>query len=125
MLLDTHTLLWWLSDDPKLSRRAAREIKSSGEVLVSAATGWEIATKYRVGKLRLKSWVPGDLPSILERANIEVLGVSMPHAVQAGMLPEHHRDPFDRLLVAQSLMEGIPIVTGDPAFNSYGVEVIW
>ena len=125
MLLDTHALLWWLSDDPKLSRRAARAIQSSSEVLVSAAIGWEIATKYRVGKLRLKSWVPADLPSVLDRANMEVLGITMAHAVQAGALPEHHRDPFDRLLIAQSLMERLPIVTGDPAFDAYGVEVIW
>lgn len=125
MLLDTNALIWWLFDDPKLSTRARREIKSASEVLVSAASGFEIATKYRLGKLKLKAWTPADLPMLLERSWIEVLNVSIPHAIQAGTLGGLHRNPFDRLLIAQSQIEEIPVVTADPIFAEYGVEVIW
>ena len=125
MLLDTHALVWWLLDDPRLSRRARREITAADEVLMSAASGWEIATKHRLGKLDLNSWSPGDLPGILERARVEVLNVSLDHALRAEMLAGQHRDPFDRLLIAQSQIEGVPVVTADPAFAAHGVDVIW
>jgi PIN domain nuclease of toxin-antitoxin system len=124
-LVDTHALVWWLLDDPRLSPRARREITAADEVLMSAASGWEIATKHRVGKLDLKSWSPGELPDILERARIEVLDVSLAHALRAGQLPGVHRDPFDRLLIAQSQIEELSIVTADPVFTAYGVDVIW
>jgi PIN domain nuclease of toxin-antitoxin system len=125
MLLDTHALVWWLLDDPRLSRRARREITAADEVLMSAASGWEIATKHRLGKLDLKSWSPGDLPGILERARVEVLNVSLDHALRAGMLAGQHRDPFDRLLIAQSQIEEVPVVSADPVFAAHGVDVIW
>ena len=125
ILLDTHALLWWLLDDPRLSRRAQREIRSAGEVLVSAASGWEIATKHRAGKLRLRGWSPQDLPGMLERARLDVLAVSMPHAIRAGSMAGTHRDPFDRILIAQGQIEEVPIVTIDPLFAEHGVEVIW
>jgi PIN domain nuclease of toxin-antitoxin system len=125
MLLDTHALLWWLLDDPRLSQRARREIQSADEVLVSSASGWEIAIKHRSGKLDLRAWKPVELPSLLERAYLEELPVTLPHAIRAGSLPGKHRDPFDRLLIAQSLIEEIPIVTIDPVFAEHGVEVIW
>ena len=125
ILLDTHALLWWLMDDPRLSSRARSEIAAAGEVLASAASGWEIATKHRMGKLRLIRWGPADLPSLLERSAIDVLEVSMPHAVAAGTLEGEHRDPFDRLLIAQSRIEGLSVVTTDPVFKEYGVDVVW
>lgn len=125
MLVDTHALVWWLLDDPRLSQRARREITSAGEVLMSAASGWEIATKHRLGKLDLKSWHPDELQSILERARIEVLDVTLAHAVRAGTLGGLHRDPFDRLLIAQSQIEELPVVTVDPVFAAHGVDVIW
>ena len=96
MLLDTHALIWWLLDDRRLSQRARREIRSADEVLVSTTSGWEIATKHRVGKLDLRPWNPSDLPSLLERARIEILSVSMPHAIQAGMLPGRHTGGWTR-----------------------------
>jgi PIN domain nuclease of toxin-antitoxin system len=125
MLVDTHALVWWLLDDPRLSQRARREITSADEVLMSAASGWEIATKHRLGKLDLESWSPDELPAILERARIEVLHVTLPHALRAGMLESPHRDPFDRLLIAQSQIEELAVVTVDPVFAAHGVDVIW
>jgi PIN domain nuclease of toxin-antitoxin system len=121
-LLDTHALLWWLDDDPALPPAARALIADpSNEVLVSAATVWEIAIKRAKGKLD----VPDDLLEVVALKGLIFLAVTPWHAWRVAELPRHHNDPFDRLLAAQALTEGIPIVTGDRAFGAYGVGVRW
>ena len=125
-LLDTHVLLWWLFDDPKLSRPAYQVIQTpENTILVSSATGWEISTKYRLGKLPHAGEAFHNLPDLLRKAHMEVMPVTMEHALTAGGLPGPHRDPFDRMLIAQWQLECIPIVTTDPAFRHYPVELVW
>lgn len=126
ILLDTHVLLWWIFDEPGLSRPAHDAIKDPDTiVLVSSASGWEIATKYRLGKLPEAAEAAENLPELLRRGRMRVLPIMLEHALAAGALPGPHRDPFDRLLIAQSRVEAVPIVTADPAFAPYGVEVLW
>ena len=122
LLVDTHALLWWLADDPGLSA-AAREAlaEPTTDVLVSTASVWEIAIKRALGKLG----APDDLPAHIEAAGFGWLPVTAGHAWRVGELAPHHRDPFDRLLVAQSLVEQVPIISADPRFGAYGVEVRW
>ena len=122
LLVDTRALLWWLADDPGLSA-AAREAlaEPANDVLVSTASVWEIAIKRALGKVS----APDDLPSHIEAAGFGWLPVTAEHAWQVRDLAPHHRDPFDRLLVAQSLVERMPIVSADPLFSAYGVDVRW
>jgi len=126
VLLDTHTFLWWILDDPRLSARA-RQIISDGrnELLLSAASGWEVATKAGLGKLDL----PDDLESfILDQMAlnaIDGLPIRMSHALRVHRLPHHHRDPFDRLLVSQAQLEDLPILTADPHIAQYSARTIW
>jgi PIN domain nuclease of toxin-antitoxin system len=125
-LLDTHAFLWWIGDDPRLSERA-REVLSDGDndLVFSAASGWEIAIKARLGRLH----VPGDLNTYLFRQLTEnytsVLPVHLSHALRVHALPDHHRDPFDRLLVAQAIVEEIPLLSADPRIARYPVEIVW
>jgi PIN domain nuclease of toxin-antitoxin system len=126
LLLDTHALLWWLFDDPKLSSAARSAIvNSQNEVLVSAASAWEIATKHRLGRLPEAGDVPVRLPHYLRRARFTVLPISLEHAIAAGALPGPHKDPFDRMLVAQARIEDLAIATTDRVFRDYDVRVIW
>jgi PIN domain nuclease of toxin-antitoxin system len=126
VLLDTHAFLWWSVADAPLGRRAARAIRDpETTVLLSAASAWEIATKHRLGKLPEAQTILDDLPDALERGRIETLSISVAHALAAGALHGPHRDPFDRVLIAQSRIEGIPVVTSDPVFKAYRVKVIW
>jgi len=126
VLLDTHALLWWLFDDPRLSERARDVIRSADTVvLVSSASGWEIGTKHRLGRLPEATEVVHNLPPLLRRSRMEVLPIALEHALAAGMLPGPHRDPFDRMLIAQARLERLPIVTNDPVFARYEVEVLW
>ena len=125
-LLDTHVLLWWLFDDPKLSGPAHDVIQApENTILVSSASGWEIATKHRLGKLPHAGEAARDLPSLLRKSRMTVLPITMEHALAAGALPGPHRDPFDRMLIAQGRIEGLPIVTSDRVFEQYPVELIW
>ena len=126
ILLDTHALIWWLDDDPRLSR-AARVAIADPEVLVyvSAASAWEMATKVRLGKLRDPGGAVPHLSQVLRDRALTALPVTVDHAVAAGGLSGPHRDPFDRMLIAQSRIEGLPVVTTDPVFTRYGVPVIW
>jgi PIN domain nuclease of toxin-antitoxin system len=122
LLLDTHALLWWLTDDAALSPTARQALADPGiEPLVSAASLWEIAIKRSLGKLT----APDDLPERIVDEGFSWLPVSPLHAWQVRELPAHHRDPFDRLLVAQALAEHLPVITADPRFDAYGVEVRW
>lgn len=125
-LLDTHVLLWWLFDDPKLSGPAHDVIQApENTILVSSASGLEIATKHRLGKLSHAGEAARDLPSLLRKSRMTVLPITMEHALAAGALPGPHRDPFDRMLIAQGRIEGLPIVTSDRVFKQYPVELIW
>ena len=125
-LLDTHALLWWLFDDPQLSAQAGEVIaEPENEILVSAASAWEISTKHRLGKLPEAGDVAQRLPTYVRKARFTELRISIDHAQAAGGLPGPHRDPFDRMLIAQSKLLAIPVVTIDPVFRDYGVIVIW
>jgi PIN domain nuclease of toxin-antitoxin system len=125
-LLDTHAFLWWINDDPRLSDTARALIgDGESELLLSAASGWEIAIKMRLGRLEVQGDPEHFVFEQLALNNIAVLPISMSHALRTATLPDHHRDPFDRMLVAQSQIEQLPIVTADPLIARYAVEVIW
>lgn len=122
LLLDTHTLLWWLAGDKALSISARRLIADpTTEPLVSTASIWEIAIKRSLGKLT----APEDLPEQISKQGFGWLAVEPPHAWKVRELPWDHRDPFDRILIAQALIERLPVVTKDPRFRGYGVTVHW
>ena len=125
-LLDTHTLLWWLSDDPALTR-AARKIvaETKNTIFVSAASAWEIATKVRLGKLPAAVNLVSDFCAQMQRERFELLAITAEHGVRAGLLPGPHKDPFDRMLIAQSQAENIPIISNETAFDAYGVRRLW
>lgn len=125
LLLDTHTLLWWLSEDSALPQSARRLIHQSGEVMVSAASAWEISTKFRLGRLPTAIDLVGDFEGYLARERFATLGVSVEHGVRAGLLPGTHRDPFDRMLAAQAQIEGLFLVSNDSVFDDYGVRRVW
>jgi PIN domain nuclease of toxin-antitoxin system len=125
-LLDTHAFLWWLAGHPSLSKRARTEIDSSGsDVFVSAASAWEIATKYRLGKLPEADLVALDVTSTIESQQFTPLAVSVRHGQAAGALPGSHRDPFDRMLVAQAMLDDLTLVSNERAFDVYGVKRLW
>lgn len=125
-LLDTHTLLWWLFDDPKLSPRARAAIAApENDILVSAASAWEIATKYRIGKLPEAGDIVSQFAPYLRKARFTALAVSVEDALLAGSLPGPHRDPFDRMLIAQAKSRSVPLVTIEAIFADYGVTVLW
>jgi PIN domain nuclease of toxin-antitoxin system len=121
-LVDTHAVLWWLTDDPALSTAARAAIADpDDEPLVSAASVWEIAIKRALGKLT----APDDLPERISDSGFQWLPVTAAHAWRVRDLPLHHRDPFDRLLAAQALVERLAVVTSDPRFGDYGVDALW
>jgi PIN domain nuclease of toxin-antitoxin system len=125
-LLDTHTLLWCFNDSPSLSAKARRLIEDgSNEILVSAVSAWEIATKVRLGKLPTGEELIGDLDRYLDQLGFDALAISMQHAARAGRLPGEHRDPFDRMLIAQAQVEDLGIVSNDRIFDVYHVKRIW
>jgi len=125
-LLDTHALLWWLADDPALSKPARRFIaETKNTVIVSAASAWEIATKVRLGKLPTAAELAADFVGLVGREGFELLPISADHAIRAGLLPGPHKDPFDRMLIAQAQAEGFPIVTNEVVFGAYGIRRIW
>jgi PIN domain nuclease of toxin-antitoxin system len=125
-LLDTHALLWSFNGSTSLSPRARGLIEdSSNEILVSAASAWEIVTKIRLGKLPTGEELIGDLNRYLAQLQYEALPISLEHAVRAGRLPGEHRDPFDRMLVAQAQIENLAIISNDRIFDTYRVHRIW
>ena len=125
-LLDTHALLWWLSADPALSPRASRLISNTANtIVVSAASAWEIATKVRNGKLNSAVALAENFEMFLEREGFEQLSVSVEHGIRAGQLPGEHRDPFDRMLIAQAQAENMPLVSNEAIFGQYGIRRIW
>lgn len=129
VLIDTHAFLWWIADDPALPATARTIIADpSNVVFFSAASAWEVAIKARLGRLALASGEE-DLERFVARqveANrFEVLPVQLHHALRVYSLPPHHQDPFDRLLVAQAVVEALPVVTRDPQIVKYGIETLW
>ena len=121
LLLDTHVLLWALEDSQALSVDARQSIADTrNEVFVSAVSIWEMAIKRSLGKLR----APDNLADTVQEAGFAALPITLAHAEQAGMLPPHHGDPFDRMLVAQALAEGLVVVTDDAMISKYGVRTV-
>jgi len=126
VLLDTHAFVWWNSDDPRLSRTARAVIQEpENEILLSAASAWEIAIKYARGRLPIPQPPARYVADRMRRHGFGPLAIEIAHGVQVGSLPPIHRDPFDRILVAQSQLENLPILTSDPNIARYGVSVIW
>lgn len=126
LLLDTHTLLWWFADDPALPANVAAAIDDpANTILVSAASAWEICTKTRIGKLSTGQALCEDFSGYLERYYFTPLAISVEHGRLAGRLPGAHKDPFDRMLAAQAIIEGIPLATNDAALEGLGAQVIW
>lgn len=126
LLLDTHALLWFLADDAQLSRRARDLIEdAANEVFVSVASLWEMSIKISLGKLQLSQSFDTFIPEQLALNNIELLGITIAHTADILLLPFHHRDPFDRLLIAQSRVEQMALVSVDSAFDAYGVNRLW
>jgi PIN domain nuclease of toxin-antitoxin system len=124
-LLDTHTFLWAIAEEGKLSRRAQQIYTGSNDLWLSVASLWEVLIKVQAGKLPLPEPSGPYLVKKLAQNRIEVLPVTLEHVLRVESLPPHHRDPFDRLLIAQSIEEGWPIITADPWFARYPVDVIW
>ena len=124
VLLDTHTFLWGITEESKLSQRV-RVLLPSAQSWFSVAGIWEILTKVQIGKLALPSPVGPFVTSRLAANGVRILPITVDHVLQIENLELHHRDPFDRILIAQSLQEKLPIVTADPLFQKYPVELIW
>ncbi|MCC6849478.1 MAG: type II toxin-antitoxin system VapC family toxin [Deltaproteobacteria bacterium] len=119
LLLDTHTFIWW--DNARLPKRVTTQIQRADEVYVSAVTAWEIAIKTALGKLSAR----GTVADAIDDYGFTRLPVTVEHADAVAGLPAHHRDPFDRLLVVQTRIEELTLVTRDPTFGPYGVSVLW
>ncbi|MYE17995.1 MAG: type II toxin-antitoxin system VapC family toxin [Gemmatimonadetes bacterium] len=126
VLVDTHAFMWWLAGNRKMSE-AAREVIDNprNSVLVSAASAWEITTKHRLGELPGAAIVAGDVMAAIDGHGFEPLAITVAHAERAGRLPGPHRDPFDRMLIAQSLAHDLPLVSNESLCDRYGVRRIW
>jgi PIN domain nuclease of toxin-antitoxin system len=124
ILLDTHTLLWALTDESKLSERV-RKLLPNASPWLSVASLWEILIKAQIGKIPLPRPTGPFVLSKLKLNGVQILPVTSDHVLRIESLPDHHRDPFDRMLIAQSLEEKLPLVTADRVFARYPVEVIW
>ncbi|HZZ22262.1 MAG TPA: type II toxin-antitoxin system VapC family toxin [Roseiarcus sp.] len=126
LLLDTHAFLWWLAGDERLSTDAREAIgKELDPIFISAASIWEIATKHRLGKLPGVSAIVGDLAGAIEGQGFVGLPITIRHGQPAGALPGPHRDPFDRMLIAQALLDDLVLVSNERAFSAYGVRRLW
>jgi PIN domain nuclease of toxin-antitoxin system len=126
VLLDTHAFIWWARDDAPLSRRARATIaEGANECLFSIASAWEIAIKVSLGKLPVSGRLEQVIPEQLAANGIAMLPIEIGHVARVANLPFHHRDPFDRLLAAQALEEGVAIISSDEVFERYGVTRVW
>jgi PIN domain nuclease of toxin-antitoxin system len=125
-LLDTHSLLWWLNDDPQLSAIARGLVSASdNEIYVSAASAWEIATKYAKGRLPTATVILPDFSAVIQQEDFLELPTTSTHMVRSALLPGDHRDPFDRILAAQSIIENMAMITIDREMLSLGVLTRW
>lgn len=120
LLLDTHVVLWWLTDDPTLSDETKALIDDEPDAHISPATIWEVTIKQAVGKLK----VPADLPERIRDSNFQELPIRFSHAIEAGRLPLLHRDPFDRMLVAQARCDDLTLVSRNPNIQKYDVPIL-
>ncbi len=125
LLLDTHTLIWWATDDSALSSRARERIAQSEEVLVSAASAWEMAIKVSLGRLPSAFDLVTNFEDSLRSRGFQVLAITAAHGIRAGLLPGPHKAPFDRMLIAQAQAENLAIVSNDVVFDQYGVRRLW
>ncbi len=126
LLLDTHALLWWWLDSPQLSAKARRAISNEkNEIFASAASAWEIATKHRLGKLGLPALTLQRYESLLAADGFVPLAITTGHALLAGSYDQSHSDPFDRMLAAQAELEGLAIVSRDPAMAKFNATLLW
>ena len=126
VLLDTHAFLWWIADSGRLSVVARQVVADeTNDIVVSAASAWEITTKYRIGKLPGAEAVALDVAGAISAQSFEHLPISVVDAERAGRLPGPHRDPFDRMLAAQALARDLAVVSADAALDGYGVRRIW
>jgi PIN domain nuclease of toxin-antitoxin system len=126
VLIDTHVYFWWVTDDVQLSAPARSVIaREDNQVIVSAVTAWELATKVRFGKWPEAAEFAANIDRELAADNFTPLAVTLEHARVAGFLPGRHRDPFDRMLAAQAQVEALPLVTADPVFADFSVRVLW
>lgn len=125
-LLDTHALIWWVEGDSRISDKLRRRLGDADEdVFVSAASAWEIATKARIGKLAAPQGLLRDFVLAIESLGFLPLSVSVRHGTDAGLMRSAHRDPFDRILATQARLEGLDLVSCDPAFAALGVKAVW
>lgn len=126
LLLDTHAFVWAVADPAKLSAGASEAIRSAdNELYLSSAVPWEIATMYRIGKFPQAKPIIDDFESLVEDLVARHLPITSEHAIRASTIPVDHRDPFDRILAAQAQLEELRLVTRDPAFGAFDVEVVW
>jgi len=126
LLLDTHAFIWWFEGNDALPAPARTAIgDESNDVLVSAASAWEIVTKHRLGRLRGVDALAADIPRYIASQRFERLSVTVEDAVRAGALPGPHRDPFDRMLIAQAIGHDLVVVSNETPFDSYGVQRLW
>jgi len=126
LLLDTHAFIWWLSGDDRLSRKARAALAADANgIFVSAASAWEIATKYRIGKLDGVAAVVADVTGAISSQGFSALPIGVQHGQLAGSLPGTHRDPFDRMLIAQALLENLLLVSNESVFDGFGVHRYW
>lgn len=126
LLLDTHALLWFVIADPKLSARAEAVISDAqNEIFISPASYWEIAIKVSIGKYALSMPFENFLTQAIDGNQFESISIQPQHAVQVALLPFHHRDPFDRLLIAQAMVENLDLVSADSQFDAYSISRIW
>lgn len=126
ILLDSHALVWFLKGNPRCSMRARKAIEAADAVVyVSAASAWEITTKVRAGKWPEAVDIAHSLGKVVLERDFMALSVTVQHGALAGFLPGAHRDPFDRMLAAQAILEDMPLVTADPAFKDFDVKVLW
>jgi PIN domain nuclease of toxin-antitoxin system len=126
VLLDTHTFLWFITGDPKLSASGEQIIIRGGnELLLSVASLWEIAIKVSIGRLPIPGPLDHFIPAQLRTNRIEVLPITAEHTFEVARLPLHHRDPFDRVMIAQAILERLPIVSADELFDRYAAERLW
>lgn len=126
LLLDTHAMLWFFWDDPQLSVNAKAAIEHpNNRKLVSTASCWEVAIKINLGKLDLGESSRTFLPREIAQNNFEMLNITLEHATAVEDLPQHHRDPFDRLIVAQAMVENLQLVSADVTFDAYGIQRLW
>ena len=125
-LLDTHALLWWLDGDKRLSKPARDFIgEEANTVFVSAASAWEIATKVRIGKLPGAAEIASNLASCMASQGFTELPISLADGARAGNLPGPHRDPFDRMLIAQAQAHDLPLISNEAVFDDYGIRRLW